>query len=651
MLFNKTLVGIVILSSLAIAQPLPKAKHLIPTAKPFTTTAASIEKYDAQYYRLEMKIDFLRRSILGKTSLLFKSLQNNLQTITLNFESPLTVDSVGGAAQGFVLENGLLQLTLKQPLSKNDSALIWVAYSGNPYIPGSLAFVFDRMPDETPYVWTLSEPFGARQWWPCKDTPADKADSVDIIVTVPPGNLVASNGLLAEVRQEDNGWQTYFWQERYPIATYLVSIVAGPLAHFQDFYHYSATDSMLLDYYVFPGDLETAREVFTALPDYLDALSYYFGPYPFLKEKYGHAQFGWGGGMEHQTLTSIGNVNEYWTYLYVHELGHQWFGDQVTCASWHDIWLNEGFASYSEALYAEWAGFKGQPPGIDSYLEYMSTQSFFEDGTVIIEDTTDFKAIFGRIVYDKGSWVLHMLRKVIGADNLFEAFKQYLNDPRWTYGSVKTENFQEICERVSGKDLDAFFDQWLNYPYYPKYEYEWQAFKNSTSGYDVELTIRQVQTQTLYVMPIELRFLFADESDTLLTVQNAQFTQEYHFSFSKQPIYLIFDPNNWLLEESRETSTAQVISGFGFHRIFPNPSQGKVNIEVVYWQQEDQPIQIFDLNGRKIRTLFPYKKIFNLRKYLWDGKNEQGKPVSSGIYFLRAPTIRESRVRKIMLVR
>ncbi|HHE55928.1 MAG TPA: hypothetical protein ENL21_09110 [Caldithrix abyssi] len=647
----KAFLLLLVFVQLLLAQHLWQPKASLQQRLLTSSQLSSREKFDARYYRLEMKIDIERRQLSAKTIMRLTSLQNNLKTVTLDFDSPMQIDSIGGAAKAFRRENGFLVLDLSSTYKKDQSLELWIAYSGNPQVNGSIAFVFDRMPDESPYVWTLSEPYGARQWWPCKDTPTDKADSVDIVVTVPEGNLVGSNGLLVSVTTDSVGWKTFHWQERYPIATYLVSIVAGPYFHFTDYYHYSANDSMLLDYYVFPEEQITAPQIFAEMQDYLDALSYYFGPYPFLKEKYGQAQFGWGGGMEHQTLTSVAHVTYGWRYLYVHELGHQWFGDQVTCASWHDIWLNEGFASYSEALYAEWAGFRGKRPGLEAYLEYMNTQLYLDDGTIYIQDTTIFSEIFGRIVYDKGSWVLHMLRKVIGEDNLFEAFKQYLNDQRWTYGSVKTENFKEICERVSGMDLEAFFDQWLNYPFYPKYEYEWTTYQTPDNKHRLDLLIRQTQQQTLYIMPIELRILFIDESDTLITVQNNQFTQQYSLNFHKEPIHIIFDPDNWLLDESKEVSASQVIKGSGFHRIFPNPASGKINIELVYWQQEDQPVEVFNVLGQKIKTLWPYHRIFNLHQYLWDGTNKNGRPVGSGLYFLVAPTIAGSKAQKVMLLK
>ena len=213
--------------------------------------------------------------------------------------------------------------------------------------------------------------------------------------------------------------KTFHWHEQYPIATYLVSIVAGEYAHFQDYYEYGGDEPMLLDYYVYPDELVRAKTIFDEMHDYLDALSFYFGPYPFLKEKYGQARYNWGGAMEHQTLTSIGQVKPEWRYVYVHELGHQWFGDLVTCASWTDIWLNEGFASYSEALYAEWDGYYGHPPGIEAYHAYMATQDYRDGRTIHIADTTQISNIFNIIVYDKGSWVLHMLRGMIPSFSIF----------------------------------------------------------------------------------------------------------------------------------------------------------------------------------------------------------------------------------------
>ncbi len=594
------------------------------------------QKFDALYYALHLKIDMPRRYIQAYTTGRFASLQDSLTTLTLDFNnSQLTVDSIKGAVQNFTRNGSFLDITLDRAYQKGDTLSITVYYSGNPEKQDTISFKFDYTASEERYVWTLSEPYGARDWWPCKDTPADKADSADIYVTVPEGNVVASNGtMVSDTPNPQTGWHTVHWHEGYPIATYLISLVAGPLAHFQDYYHYSPTDSMLLDYYVFPILLYRAQEYFAEVPDYLDALSHFYGPYPFLKEKYGMAQFGWRGGMEHQTITSIGGVYKSWRFLYVHELAHQWFGDKVTCATWHDIWLNEGFATYSEALYAQWAGLDDIPPGMEAYHTYMDRLFYTDDGTITVEDTTRFSSIFGLIVYHKGAWLLHMLRHVIGDDAFFTALRTYLDDPRWTYGSVRTENFIETCETVSGQNLHTFFDQWLNYPFYPTYEYKWNA-RQTKNGAQIETTIRQTQQQTVYVMPIDLKFIFADGHDTLITVQNNKISQSYRFLLKQIPIQLIFDPDHWILNENREITPAAYTQYAEIYRIYPNPSHGNVRIELRHLLNEKVTVDIYDIQGHLIRTLESKTQQFFLHTYQWDGKNSNGQPVASGVYIIR----------------
>lgn len=611
------------------------------------------QKFDAQYYRLYFKLDIPHRKIYAHAHERFKSLQEELNTITLDFNAELHIDSVGGSAVNYTRNGDFLDLTLNKSYAPADTFSVDIYYSGNPQRVDAISFVFDYTPDYDLYVWTLSEPYGARDWWPCKDTPADKADSADIVVAVPKNNIVASNGLLVKEQEgPESGWHTFFWHEGYPIATYLISIVAGPLAHFQDYYHYSATDSMLLDYYVLPIDLYNAQKYFEEVPDYLDALSHFFGPYPFLKEKYGMAQFGWRGGMEHQTITSIGGVYKSWRFLYVHELGHQWFGDKVTCASWRDIWLNEGFATYSEALYAQWAGFNEFGPGMEAYHAYMNGLFYDGDGTVIIADTTDFTKIFDPIVYHKGAWILHMLRHVMGDDAFFRSLKTYLNDPRWTYGSVRTKDFITTCESVSGLNLDSFFDQWLNYPFFPKYEYEWIVTRKEAGETLVKVTIKQTQDQTLYVMPLDIQFVYADKRDTLITVQNDHFTQTYNFHLKQEPVQMILDPDHWVLNENKESTPASYTQFAEIYRIYPNPSHGDVNIEIRHLLDKEVTLEIFNIQGQLIRKLKPASNQFYLHTYHWDGKNENGQAVASGVYIVRtvAPAVPQ-RQEKIVILR
>ncbi|MEJ2053216.1 MAG: M1 family aminopeptidase [Calditrichaceae bacterium] len=596
-------------------------------------------QFDAKYYKLEMEISYVPQAINAGVTAVLSSLTDNLNTIELDLENALTVDSVAGAAVSFSRENDLVVLTLDRPYDNGEQITVQVFYSGLPNQVYDRNFKFDTMPSGSPMVWTLSEPYGARYWWPCKDSPADKADSVDLIITAPRGQLVGSNGTLISDQMNNDGTRTFHWHEQYPIATYLVSLVVGDYAHFQEYYHYGEQDSMLLDYYVYPEELETAQSIFAEMQDYLDALSYYFGPYPFLKEKYGQARYNWGGAMEHQTLTSIGLVNPVWRYVYVHELGHQWFGDLVTCASWSDIWLNEGFASYSEALYAEWAGYDSLPPGMDAYHAYIATQDFRGDGTIFIYDTTEVSNIFGRIVYDKGSWVLHMLRGIMGDEVFFNVLKTYAHDIRWTYGSVRTENFQEICEQLSGLDLDTFFNQWLYHPYYPEYKYSWDSDVTKEGNHAVELVIEQIQNSIAYEMPVELLFEFANGTDTSVVVNNKKYVQYYSFTFRQEPVRLIFDPDNWILKSAVEGFLEPFTDHVRISKIGPNPfpsgGANNIKIELLNWVETELVIDIFDVLGRKVISLPVEQTNPYTSRASWDGTSQNGYKVSSGMYFLR----------------
>lgn len=598
----------------------------------------SQNQFDAQYYKIEMQIKYNPNSILATVTGCFTSLVEDLSSIILDFDETLVIEHIGGDAISYNHEGLELTLNLNRSYHRHEKFSVEISYFGKPSEEFPNYFRFDVMSDGSPMVWTLSQPYGARYWWPCKDRPSDKADSVDIIVTVPEDQLVGSNGTLISVRDNDDRTKTFYWQERYPIATYLVSLAIGKYAHFQDFYEYGAEEPMLLDYYVYPDKLYLAQQIFGEMHDYLDALSFYFGPYPFLKEKYGQAQFGWGGAMEHQTLTSIGRVIPEWRYVYVHELGHQWFGDLVTCASWSEIWLNEGFASYSEALYAEWAGFRDQPPGASAYHAYMATQQFRNGGTIFIEDTSSFRNIFGLIVYDKGSWVLHMLRHIIGDEIFFDVLKSYAADERWTYGSVRTENFKEICETQSGMNLAAFFDQWLYYPFFPQYEYSWEIIGRDGNDYLVELNINQRQRTTVYEMPVELQFIYQSGRDTLMVIQNNQYFQNYVIHLREIPQKLIFDPHNWILKDAQEIPLEPFSTEVKLSRLGPNPFPSKysntINIEIIVWNNQDLKLEIFDILGRRVNTLKAEQLNQYSMNFSWDGSDQKGNKVSWGVYFI-----------------
>jgi len=271
-----------------------------------------------------------------------------------------------------------------------------------------------------------------------------------------------------------------------------------------------------------------------------------FGLYPFVSEKYGHSEFGWGGGMEHQTMTSLGGFSE---GLVAHELAHMWFGDMITCANWSNIWMNEGFATYCTGVYYE------DKYGASAYWTYMNSQmanARYAVGSIYVRDTSNVGLLFdGSLVYSKGATVLHMLRHVLGDSVFFRSLKAYANDPRYRFGTATTEDFKEVCETVSGTQLDYFFDEWIYGERYPRYVCRWRAQPGS-SGYDVTLGVSQTTGTTnpaFFTMPIDCQ-LAAPGWDTTVVLFNSSNDQQFILTTSHKPETVQLDPQNWILRDA-----------------------------------------------------------------------------------------------------
>jgi aminopeptidase N len=329
----------------------------------------------------------------------------SISQLEINLLDNMVVDSVltKNFQANFNHTNDMILITLDRSYNPGEKAGVRIYYRGNPTQTGFGSFGFDRIADQ-PMIWSLSEPFGARNWWPCKDIPADKADSVDIRITVPEPLVVVSNGILRSVVSENNK-KTYWWHEKYPITTYLVSVAIHPYAKFSDSLEVVPGKIMHIDYYVFPSEIDNARQAYSKTKDMITIFSDLFGPYPFFEEKYGHAQFVGGANMEHQTISSLRTYNE---YTIAHELAHQWWGNLITCRDFGHIWLNEGFATYSEALWAEFYY------GKQAYWENINRNQYFGGGTIFVTQMNVSTIFNFDRSYRKGSWILHMLRHVVG---------------------------------------------------------------------------------------------------------------------------------------------------------------------------------------------------------------------------------------------
>lgn len=615
--------------------------------------------YDQLYYDLNFIITYNPQNFEATVTGLFRSNVNGLNQIKLNFDSrednpPYWSNfSVSGNVIGYTHSNWILRIQLDQVYNMGETFSVTVHYSGIPRSTGLAGFMFSGG------VYTLSEPYAAQSWWPCKDDPADKIDSVRISVTVPTNMVVASNGVLIEQTMNSNNTKTFVWKERYPITTYLVSLAVDTYSTFSDSFEYSPGNFMPIEYYVYSSQLATAQTAFSKIPNMLASYSRLYGLYPFIEEKYGQAVFSWGGAMEHQTCTSIGGVSTNWETVYAHELSHQWYGDLVTCRDWHHIWLNEGFATYSEALWME--DYYGTS-AFHSYVNNSLSNANFTGAfvpAIYRYDINDPWSIFSWTVYIKGMWVLHMLRHVVGDVTFFQIMHDYPNDIEFAYKTATTEQFRDFCEQASGMDLDWFFQPWIYEPYYPVYNWGYSHYHQGGQDY-LYLVIQQSQYlagyQHLYKMPIDIVVQYPNSTFDTLVVWDSLLTQTFEIPLRAAPQTVTFDPGNWILKKAtyvpvtRLPQSLNLMKNFYLYQNYPNPFNGITHIPFSLDTSGQVKLEIFDVTGRKVRTLFEgfseHGKII-----IWDGTDDHNEPVASGVYIYQIQHQAKRISRKMMLIK
>ena len=425
------------------------AKHERARAKALSKARAKsfVANYDLKYHRFEWNIDPNQRYISGTTTSYFTTLSNDFQRVSFDLSSALQVNQVSyhGQNLNYTLTNqDVLNIDLPVSLAKGQLDSISINYEGVP--PSD--FVFNQsFHQDIPIISTLSEPYGAKDWWPCQQDLNDKIDSIDIFIRTPAEYRAASNGVLISETQDGQD-KIYHWKHRYPITAYLIAISVTNYATFSDYVPLDNGDSLEVLNYVFPENLENRRQSLQSTIDQMKLFNDLFGMYPFADEKYGHAEFLIQvGGMEHQTMSFMRGFS---ANLQAHELAHQWFGNQVTCGSWEDIWLNEGFATYITYIARERGLIN------DDLQQWLANRvnsiTSVPGGSVFVNDTTSFELIFQtRTSYEKGAMLLHMLRWCVGDDDFFATIRNYLNDSTLSYGYAHTEDLIRHFELQTGR--------------------------------------------------------------------------------------------------------------------------------------------------------------------------------------------------------
>jgi len=583
------------------------------------TSDARLEKYDLVFAHLKIKNDPASSFIEGSVDYRIRCLQT-LNEVVFELAENMTVDSVLFENQSIGFQHdSLLVITLPQTKQTGEEIELEIIYQGSPE-SGGLGTFQQNEHNGVPMVWTLSQPYGAKAWWPVKQSLNDKFDSVRISISTPKQYTAVSNGLLVNTK-ENNAWKTHTFQHGHRIPTYLIAFAITEYAYSTYELPLSLGNLTMENYlftYMEEELLGEAKKVDGAMR-YFDSL---FLPYPYMDEKYAHAQFTRGGGMEHTTVSFMGNFH---LNLVVHELGHHWFGNYTTCNSWSEIWLNEGFASYCEGLYYEvFEGGAYWQTWLGHTLENATT---YDTGSVYVYDTTEVSRVFdSKLSYTKAAYVLHQLRYQIGDVAFFEGLRTYLRDPENAFGFTSTENLKQHLENSSGQDLSAYFDYFIYGEGYPKFTIKWQRTNEGVRGQITQSNSAKNGNLASLKIPLHL---VGYEQDTVVHVESSATSHTFQLQTTFRVTEISFDPEHWIL--TKETEVIKDPRGSTMV-VYPIPAKNHVHFTA---ENKDEFFsQIYIVNGLG-------QEVFAFESDTADGINYVKVATSqweSGMYFAQIRT-------------
>jgi aminopeptidase N len=549
--------------------------------------------FNIHHYRCEWKLDPAIRFIEGKITSSF-TITSNTNNIVFDLVDSLKVDSVlylGGKILFSRPGNHTLKINFPVILSANTNGSVIIYYRGvPPNISGFGTFISSTHAG-VPVTWTLSEPFGSMEWWPCKNGLNDKTDSLDILITTPDAYTSTTNGMLQN-EVVTGGLRTTVWKHSYPIATYLVALASTNYSILTDTIQLGSTVMPLIQY-AYPESAVTFKNAAGITARTLRLFHETFGDYPFIREKYGHTQFSWGGGMEHQTNSFMVNVSE---NLVVHEASHQWFGDKITCGSWRDIWLNEGFATFMTNYSIEKHYSEAQL--LATLKAHLNSVVSAPGGSVYVDDTTSASRIFsGRLTYSKGGWLVRMLRWKLGDSAFFKGIRSYLKDPAVMYGFAVSKDLQRNLEKTSGTDLTEFFADWLYGEGYPSYQLGWSVIGNGWIQSNLSQSTSHISVD-FFEMPVPVRFKNASRDTTIIIehIRNQQ-TAFHQLGFTPDsafidPLLKLVSAKNTIIKLDPPISDPNSVT------IFPNPVQTQLTVFLKNFQSGNLKLILYNTKGQ-----------------------------------------------------
>ncbi len=571
---------------------------------------------------------------------------NSLYQITLH--SYLTIDSIiqNNSRLTYSTNSGMLTINLDRTYYKNEIIDLIIYFKRTQ--TDNIGFYYYPKSSQTleNLAYTMTEPSDARYWFPCYDDPLDKSDSSRLRIIVPGGFTATGNGLLENFTTTGDS-AIFVWFEKYPITTYLIAITASKYSKFTQYYtsKYPPFETIEIQHYQWQSD--SSRSVFVArnLGLMMECFETFYGKYPF--EKYGHSYispFSF-GGMEHQTISTL---HRNWLSSdaqsgIAHELAHQWWGDMVTCETWKDIWLNEGFATFSEDLYKEYTqGKTAYFSGMNSKANYYYN---YNPGYAIYNPPYIFNAA---ISYYKGALVLNMLRYVLGDSLFFQSLTNYRN--QFLYSTATTNDFKHIVSQTAGEDFSYFFNQWVYQPDHPNYVYNWNV-EQSQNTYRLNFILKQRQTHySVYKMPFELKIQFVS-GDTTIKIWNTSREQSYQFEFTQQPIDVVVDPQNYILkqitrDQSLDVSSEADLIHYKLYQNYPNPFNGQTTIKFSIPSKNLVTLKIYNLLGKELKTLINKE----LDKGIYS-ETVDASDLPSGVYFYELTAGEFKSIKKFVLMK
>ncbi len=599
-----------------------RTKHENHQAKSATLTVdqiAETEKYDVLFYGLDLSMTNTSTYLSG-TGRIDARAKTTLDTALFELFSTLTISEI--RLNGLSVPFNRAGSAVKVPVNATANQVFSLAidYFGTPPTAqtnplGGSGMTADDSPSwGNRVVWSLSEPFSAFEWFPCKQSLTDKADSSFVSITVPDTCKAGSNGILTHVDTLGNGMLTFHWEHRYPIDYYLISVA---VAKYVDYSIYAnpvgAPNPILIQNYIYdnPQTLPNFINQINETADFIELYYDLYGPYPFENEKYGHCMAPISGGMEHQTMTTQGFFEK---TLTSHELAHQWWGDNVTCASWCDIWLNEGFASYSEYLMLE----NLYPAEKNQHMSDVHTNVMSQSGgSVWVLDSLNEARIFsGRLTYDKGAGIIHTIRYIINNDSIFfDALRSF----QTTYkdSTATGLDFKNFVANYSGVNLDAFFEQWYFGEGYPTYSVRWEQVGPDALVEITHTSSKPTITPT-FTNPIDLRFNRVGVPDTTIRFDitaNTQLFSIANLGTLSTTSTLTIDPLNWVINQTgtivQDNSLAVSENILPAEiSIIPNPSHGIFELTNT---PDQTPLIVYDVFGKIVfKTQYQANQKINL---------------------------------------